>query len=64
MRGNDILAMTCHRVPKHPGVCSIPEACFPKGDNMERGCFSCRDQRVLEQPLSERRDVPGGSQPL
>lgn len=31
---------------------------------MERGCFSRRDQPVLEQPLPERRDVPGGAQPL
>lgn len=64
MRGNAVLAMTCHRVPKHRGACSIPEACCPKGGNMERGCFSRRDQPVLEQPLPERRDVPGGAQPL
>lgn len=64
MRGNGTLAMTCRRVPKHPGVCSIPEPCFLKGDNMERGYFSRRDQRVLKQPLPEWRDMPGGSQPL
>lgn len=44
MRGNGILAMMCCRVPKHPGVCTIPEACCPKGDNMEHGCFFFRDQ--------------------
>lgn len=31
---------------------------------MERGCFSRRDQRVLEQSLPEWRDVPGGARPL